>query len=240
MSKLKLLPVALVALAAVSCEEAPLTAPVGSTIFLQANPPFVIANGGVSVVTAVVTEPAGTFVPDGTEVYFFTDLGRIDSPGLTVRGAARVNFVSDSRSGQANVTAISGGPAPSGGDDGGSTGGGTGSAKITIAIGSTLPAGVLVSANPQRITSPRYTDITASVFDGNGNPVQNVPVVFSLSGSLIEETLDSGGATRYTNSSGQVQDTMRTRAPAGGVQKTVTVTATTANGIEGTVTVFVD
>lgn len=240
MSKLKLLPAVLLALSAATCEEAPLTAPVGSTIFLVANPPFVIANGGVSVVTAVVTEPAGTFVPDGTEVYFFTDLGRIDSPGYTVRGAARVNFVADSRSGQANVTALSGGPAPSGGTDGGSTGGGTGSATITIAVGNSLPTRVLVSADPQRITSPRSCSITANVFDENGNPVQNVPVVFSISGSLIEETLDSGGAPRYTNSSGQAFDTLRTRAPAGGVQKTVTVTATTANGIDGTATVFVD
>ena len=240
MSKLKLVPAVLLALSAVTCEEAPLTAPVGSSIFLVANPPFVISNGGVSVVTAVVTEPAGTFVPDGTEVYFFTDLGRIDSPGLTVKGQARVNFVADSRSGTANVTAISGGPAPSTGEGSGSTSSGTGSAKVTIAIGSALPTRVLVGANPQRITSSRQSTITASVYDERGNPVQNVPVSFSLSGSLIEETLDSGGAPRYTDSNGQASDVLRTRAPVGGIQKTVTVTATTANGIDGSVTVFVD
>jgi hypothetical protein len=70
--------------------------------------------------------------------------------------------------------------------------------------------------------------------------VQNVPVAFSLSGTLIEETLDSGGSPRFTDSNGQAFDTLRTRAPAGGVQKTVTVAATTANGIEGSVTVFID
>jgi hypothetical protein len=42
---------------------------------LTANPTFVIANGGVSAVTAILVEPAGTFVPDGTEVFFFTNLG---------------------------------------------------------------------------------------------------------------------------------------------------------------------
>jgi hypothetical protein len=240
MSKLKLVPAALLALSAVTCEEVPLTAPVGSTIFLVANPPFVAANGGRSIVTAVVTEPAGTFAPDGTNVFFFTDLGRIDSPGLTVNGQARVNFVADARSGTANITAISGGPAQSSGDGTSSTATGTGSATITISIGSSLPTRVVVGASPQRITSSRQSTITANVFDEFGNPVQNVPVVFSIGGSLVEETLESGGAPRYTDSNGQAFDVLRTRAPVGGIQKTVTVTATTANGVDGTITVYVD
>src|SRR6185503_6857211 len=110
MPKLRLRSVALAALAALvgGCETAPLTAPDGSTIILQANPTFVISNGGTSVVTAVVVEPAGTFVPDGTEVTFLSNLGRIDQVGKTVNGLARVNFVSDARSGTATITAISG------------------------------------------------------------------------------------------------------------------------------------
>jgi hypothetical protein len=228
MSKLRLaaLPLAVVALA--SCETAPLTAPVGSTIFLQANPTFVIANGGRSIVTAVVTEPAGTLVPDGTEVNFFTTLGTIDLVGKTVRGIASVNFIADSRSGRATVTALSGGAT-----------GGT-NPTVEIAIGSTLPALVNVACDPQRIISPRNCRLQATVFDEFGNPVQNVPVSFSIDGSLVEETLDSGGALLYTNSNGQVTDVLRTQAPIGLGQKTVTVTARAANGIEGTVTVFVD
>jgi len=223
----------------IACESVPLTAAPGTSMTLIANPSFVIASGGVSVVTAILVEPAGTFVPDGTEVFFFTDLGRVDSSGKTVNGVARVNFVADARSGQATITAISGGPAPaaSPGTGGGS---GTGSASVKISIGSTLPTRVQVAANPQRITSPRQSTITATVFDQFGNPVQNVPVAFSLSGSLIEETLASGGAPIFTDSNGQARDTLVTKAPAGGVQKTGTVAATTANGIEGSVTVFVD
>jgi hypothetical protein len=228
MSRLKLAALLLAFISLANCEEAPLTAPNGSSIFLQANPGFVIANGGISVVTAVVTEPAGTFVPDGTEVFFFTNLGRIDQTGKTVRGIARVNFVSDSRSGRATVTAISG-QAP----------GGT-NPSVEIAIGSALPSRVNVAADPQRITSPRNTRIVATVFDEFGNAVQNVPVSFTIDGSLVEETLDSGGALIYTNSNGQATDTLRTQAPVGLGQKTVTVTATTASGITGTVTVFVD
>ena len=73
--------------------------------------------------------------------------------------------------------------------------------------------------------------------------MQNVPVSFSLDpgeGGVLEETLDSGGAVLYTNSNGQVTDTLRTQAIFGLGQKSVIVTATTANGIEGTTTVFID
>ena len=242
-----------------ACESVPLTAAPGAIMTLIANPEFVIANGGVSVVTAILVEPAGTFVPDGTEVFFFTNLGRVDASGKTTNGVARVNFVSDTRSGLALVTAISGGPAqapPAAETRSGVTasavgvgvaaaaGGGTvaaeNSASVEIRIGNALPARVLVGADPQRVTGSRQASITATVFDGDGNPVQNVPVVFSLSGSLIEETLESGGSPRFTDSNGQAFDTLRTRAPVGGVQKTVTVTATTATGITGTVAVFVN
>jgi len=243
-----------------ACESVPLTAAPGTIMTLIANPGFVIANGGVSVVTAILVEPAGTFVPDGTEVFFFTNLGRVDASGKTRNGVARVNFVSDARSGTARVDAISGGPAPAptaaatrsgvtasaaGVGVAAAAGGGTvaaeNSATVEIRIGSTLPALVLVGADPQRITSSRQALITATVFDGDGNPVQNVPVVFSLSSSrTIEETLDSGGSPRFTDSNGQVFDTLRTRAAVGGLQRTVTVTATTATGDQGDVTVFIN
>ncbi len=219
-------PLALVALAAAlaGCETAPLTAPDGSQILLQANPTFVIANGGISVVTAVVVEPAGTFVPDGTEVTFLTNLGRIDQVGKTVNGLARVNFVSDARSGTATVTAISGqasGTPPT----------------VEITVGSALPARVQVTADPPHITAGRPAFLRASVFDERGNPIQNVPVSFSVEGSA--ERLDSGGAFLFTNSNGEVTDVLRTSAPLG-TGGTVAVTATTANGIAGTAVVAID
>jgi hypothetical protein len=226
MPKLKLRSVALAALAALlgGCETAPLTAPDGSTIILQANPTFVIANGGTSVVTAVVVEPAGTFVPDGTEVTFLTSLGRVDQVGKTVNGLARVNFVSDARSGTATITALSGqasGAPPT----------------VDITVGSALPSRVAVTADPPHISAGRPATLRATVFDERGNPVQNVPVSFSVTGSTVR--LDSGGAFLYTDSNGQVTDTLRTSAPAGSTG-TVTVTATTANGISGTTTVGFD
>jgi len=226
MSRLKFAALALAFITLASCEEAPLTAPNDSTIFLQANPLFVIANGGISVVTAVVVEPAGTFVPDGTEVFFFTNLGRVDPVGKTVRGVARVNFVSDSRSGQATVTAISGAA--------------RGEPPLIIGVGGALPTRVNVTCDPQRITSPRNCRVVATVFDENGNPLQHIPVSFTIEGSLVEERLDSGGAFLFTNSNGQVTDTLRTQAPIGLGQKVVQVRATTSNGTTATVDVFID
>jgi hypothetical protein len=257
MSRWKLVGVAALAAAAAvaaACEKVPLTAAPGSSLTLIANPTFVPANGGRSLVTAILVEPAGTFVPDGTEVFFFTNLGQVQESGKTVNGVARVYFVADSRSGTATVTAISGGPAPapsasaSPGTGGGASGSssGTGNDTVDIAVGSALPARVVVTADPQRITSSRQSSIVATVYDEFGNPVQNVPVSFSLSGTLIEETLDSGGAPRFTDSSGQAFDTLRTRAPVGGAQKSVTVTATLpvavggANAAAPSVTVYIN
>ena len=101
MSKSKLLAAAL-ALAHLTCASVPLTAPSGSSLTLNVNPTFVAANGGVSAVTAILVEPAGTFVPDGTVVFFLTDLGRIEPQVKTKNGFAYANFVSDSRSGTAH------------------------------------------------------------------------------------------------------------------------------------------
>jgi len=250
---------ACVAAGIIACESVPLTAAPGTSMQLIANPTFVIANGGVSVVTAILVEPAGTFVPDGTEVFFFTNLGRVDASGKTRNGVARVNFVSDARSGTARVTAISGGPStgpaptpspspaakagtPSIDAAGDSGAADQNSAFTEITVGA-LPEKVLVTADPQRITSPRQSAITANVFDGKGNPLQNVPVIFSLEATTttttLQETLDSGGAPQFTDSNGQAFDTLRTKAPVG-VSKTVKVIATPAAGKDGFVIVTIN
>ncbi len=242
------------------CDKVPLMSPGGSQILFEANPSFVVANGGRSMLTAVLTEPAGTFVPDGTVVFFFSTLGQVDASGKTVNGIARVYFVADSRSGHACVTAYSGGaapsaatcttsgggtaasPAPSTGGSGRATG--QGSATIQIDIGSALPARAFLSADPPRITNPRRTTIIATVFDASGNPVQNVPVVFTITAAtpVLEETLDSGGSPAFTDSNGQAFDTLRTRALPVPPQKTVTVSAAVPalTGTAPSVTVFVN
>ncbi len=264
---------AVLALTLPMCTGVPLTAPPNADMTLSANPRSIPANGGVSVITAIVIEPAGTPVPNGTVVFFTTNLGRVDSEAKTKDGIARANFVSDSRSGTATVTGFSGGaaaPGPSASPT--STPSPTvrlsfgmatasadkNSATVEVKIGSVLPAKVIVTANPTRITSPRSALITANVFDADGNPVANVPVFFRIeqvsvapppaptttttliAAPVVEETLESGGAPQYTDTNGQAFDWLRTRSLPGGPQKTVTVTATTSNGTSDNVEVFIN
>jgi hypothetical protein len=204
-----------------SCQ-AILTAPPNSTMTLVANPIFVEAHGGVSVVSALVIEDIGTPVADGTVVQFFTDLGRIEEQGKTNDGVARVNFVSDARSGTANITAFSG----------------AATATATIDVGSIRPELVVVTASPQRILESRSSQIVAVVLDANGNPVPNVPVFFSVDGAT--EFMESGGQPVFTDQDGRARDVLRTRYPRDAVGKSVTVTATTANGKTDETEVFIN
>jgi hypothetical protein len=228
----------------VSCHQAILTAPPGSTIAISANPPSIPAYGGVSVISAWVLEPTGTVVPDGTVVQFFTTLGRIDEQGKTNDGVARVNLVSDSRSGEATVTAYSGGGGGSSGTDGTAAGASPIKAETTVQIGGKLPAKVQIVANPSTITKPRYTDIIAYVYDENGNPLPRIPLLFAVtegdSGPAQWEDMESGGRPEFTDNNGRAHDLLRTRYPADGDQRTVTVTATTGNGISGSVQVQIN
>jgi hypothetical protein len=239
-----------------ACEQALFTAPPGSSLTLVANPTFIPANGGVSVISAFVVEPAGTLVPDGTVVQFFTTLGTIDREGKTHDGVARVNLVSDARSGIATVTALSGGesvapvpgpsstptpepepfptpsPSPTVPPGGGGGGSGTGTASLTVTIGSAAPARVILTADPPQIRSDapqRVSRLVANVLDGNGNPIANVPVIFAVTATPPTETLASGGAPVFTDTNGQAVDELQTRYPRDADPKTVSVTATVSN-----------
>ena len=237
------------ALVHVTCNQAILTAPPGSSLSLFANPQFIPAHGGISIISALVIEPAGTPVPDGTVVQFFTNLGRIDEQGKTNDGVARVNLVSDARSGTAHVVATSGGgaapaPVPSGSPSP-TPSGGSGTASVDVVVGSALPNRVFVVADPSRIPSDsRSTHITATVFDANGNTVSNVPVIFTVAppstDPLAYEFMDSQGRPVFTDNNGQAQDVMRTRWPLEGSQRQVNVLATTANGRSKAVIVFIN
>lgn len=250
------LSVVLLALAQLTCDKSFLFAPPGSTITLVANPTFIEANGGVSVITALVIEPAGTPVSDGTLIFFFTNLGRIDERATTRNGLARANLVSDSRSGTARVFAFAGGgTAPGAGESPtpttsptsttvtqapAGTSGPLFSQPVDVVIGSARPTRVQVTAVPNRITESRSTHVFANVFDGSGNPVANVPVIFTVTATPLDELMDSGGSPIFTDTNGRAEDVMRTRRDRGDTQKTATVTATTANGITGSFTVTIN
>ncbi|MFI5042518.1 MAG: hypothetical protein ACHQNA_11845 [Acidimicrobiales bacterium] len=235
----------LLAVAHVTCNQAILTAPPGSSIKAFANPEFIAANGDVSVISALVIEPAGTVVPDGTVVQFFTNLGKIEDQAKTNDGIARANLVSDTRSGTATVTVVSGGAAPLPAaspspsaivNTGGTSAATTTSDTVTVIIGSARPKTVILTANPPRILGSgpaRQSKIVANVFDENGNGVVNAPVIFSIqepTGADATETLASGGAPQYTDNNGQATDFLQTSYPADQPAKTVTVTASVPSG----------
>lgn len=256
-------------LAGSSCHQSIMTAPPGSTITMVANPGFIPAFGGVSVITAVVYDGTGQPVADGTVVQFFTDLGRVDEQGRTNDGVAKVNLVADGRSGKATVTGIIGGgviPTPSG--TGGATptptpstnsasgalaGGATtadagaaasttsttstasASASVPVTIGTALPKSVLLSADPRNISpsAPRYTTLTATVFGDSGNPIANIPVVFSIitrSDPDFSESLESGGRPVFTDTNGQARDRLFTSVPRDARSQSVEVEAVVVVG----------
>ena len=220
---------ALALLPGTSCQQAILTAPNGSTLQLVANPTFIPASSGVSIISALLIEPAGTPVADGTVVQFFTTLGVIDEQGKTNDGVVRVNLVADSRSGTAQVTAFSGTATSSG--------------AVDVTIGSALPERIVMTAQPIRIVSEPFARIIANVFDTNGNPTVNVPVVFSVStasGSELEVRLAGGGAQVFTDNNGRAEDALVIESPLGGAQETVTVTVTAADGVTASVEVTVN
>lgn len=217
---------ALLGLSQATCHQAILVAPPGSSLQLFANPTFIPAFGGRAVISALVIEPAGTPVPDGTVVQFFTNLGRIDEQGKTNDGVARVALTADSRSGLATVTAVSGG-------------GATQTASVEVGIGSALPRTILLTADPSRLTESRSSHVTANVFDENGNPVANVPVIFSIEASPSTETMDSQGRPQFTDSNGRASDVMRTRRQSNGTARVRAQVVSSSGTIEGTVDIAI-
>lgn len=213
-----------------TCHQAILTAPEGTKLYLSVNPLSIPANGGKAEVSALLIEPAGTPVADGTVVQFFTTLGRIDEQGKTNDGVARVNLVSDSRSGTATVTAYSGLATAT-------------PASQDVKIGTLNVTEVVVTADPPRITASRSSHIFAYVRDKDGNPVVNVAVIFRVSpstGQTLTEWMDSGGRPLYTDNNGRAEDVMRTNYPRDAVQKTVTVRATVTDKFDGTTPVTIN
>jgi hypothetical protein len=200
------------ALVHVTCHQAILTAEPNATLTLIVNPMFIPAHGGVAVVSAVVIEEIGTPVPDGTVVQFLTSLGRIDEQGKTNDGVARVNLISDSRSGRATITAFSG----------------VASDTEEVEIGSILPQTVIVTADPPFIPSnSRTTHIIATVLDESGNPVPNVLVIFRVTSPTTgTEFMESGGNPIPTDNNGRAEDILRTRRPFGTVGPPAVVSVT--------------
>ena len=156
---------------------------------LFANPTFIAANGEVSVISALVIEPAGTPVPDGTVGPVLHEPRDDRGPGQDQRRRGAGEPASRTRArARPTVTAISGAEHRARTD------------ASTIGSGRPGAARHRRRADPPRITRP--DDATSRGRAGSwptsstatGNPVRNVPVFFTIGRRTpATETLASGG-----------------------------------------------
>jgi hypothetical protein len=205
---------ALAALVLPHCGGVPLTAPEGATLTIEANPKSIPVSGGKSTITVIAfksAEDGGGTVADGTQVFFTTNLGAIEERVETTNGIARATLQSDGRRGTATVTA--------------SSGGGITAVNTTVEVGAGIDGDIVitVTANPATLGPTDFTsEIVATVTDNRGNPLADVPVIFSTSAGALA----SQGSVLRTNSSGQAFDRLTLLDNQG--DATVTVTSGTA------------
>jgi len=192
------------------------TAPDNSVLYVSANPPS-IPIGGTSIVKVIGYKPSGAPLPDGTVIFFMTDIGSIDSRAEIKDGYAQATFRSnDGRSGVANITVSSGNakanPSP-----------------LQIIVGSSALNSLSLRASPQVLPKGGgESRITAIAYDKGLNPLSNIPVIFSTDAGYLY----SSGRVLYTNNLGEVEDVLKTSNPA-------TVTAY-SGGISGSVKIFIE
>jgi len=195
-----------------SCGQAILTAPTGSTFQIFVNPAFIAANGDTAVVSVLVIEPAGTPVPDGTVVQFFTTLGKIQEQGKTNDGVARVNLISDARSGTATVSATSGSDAKT----------------ATVVIGAPNVSLVKTQAIDPTIDLKQgksIASVRATVLDKDGNPIPGVTVRFTVTNNPATDRLLDGTDIVTNNNGDAVNRVQTTRTAAGTITIKVDVLA---------------
>lgn len=198
------------------CKKAILTAPDNATLVVTVNP-TVIPLGGQAIVTVVGYKASGTTVPDGTVIFFSTDIGTIESRKETQNGTAEALFQSnDNRSGVATITVTSGNalvtPNP-----------------VTITIGSYALYSLSLSASPPVLPiGGGAATIRVTAYDEGLNPLANIPVTLSTNAGQ----LNSSGSVITTDSNGVAEDLLQTSV-------TAVVTAASGN-IEISITVHVE
>ena len=219
--RLKMMLVGLIAGTALlsGCDSSVLLAPTESTIALSSSATAIPA-GGTTTLTAVVIEPAGTPVQNGTVVRFSTNLGRVEPVEAQTRnGVATATFMGES-AGLARITATSG---PAGATDSGNV--------IEIAVGAAAVENVALQASPSAVSARGgSTTITANVLGANNQPLRGIPVTFSTSAGTLSATT----ATTDANGQASVQlttnraATVTARAGAEADDVEITIAATAA------------
>ncbi|MEQ1896406.1 MAG: Ig-like domain-containing protein, partial [Vicinamibacterales bacterium] len=189
----RLLGLCLAAVLAVACDKIPLFAPSQSTITLTAGQRVLPLNASVEV-TAVVVEPSGTPVQNGTAVRFSTTLGRVDPVEVETRnGVATTTFHAGTTSGVADVRATSG--------SAGGTSSGTGTTTttatnvVTFTIGAAAADTVTIRTNPSSVPASGGTvEVSAVVLDANGQGISGIPVTFSANHGTLTDIVSVSNA----------------------------------------------
>ena len=204
---------ALAALTPLSCGQAILSAPDGTTLSIFVNPPFIAANGDKAVVSVLAVEKAGTPVPDGTVIQFFTTLGKIQEQAKTNDGVARVDLISDARNGTATVTAASGSV----------------TAKIdSVVIGAPRVSSVRTEAVDPTIDlrlGRSIARVRATVLDANGNAIPGIIVRFTVTTNPAFDRLPDGTDAVTNNNGDAFNRVQTTRTTAGTITVKVEVLA---------------
>src|SRR5262249_32308955 len=224
MLTLLLLPLALVA----ACDKVPLLAPTGSVINLFPATTSVSLNSEVTIIATVIENGVassgsggptgggtaragnGTPVQNGTVIRFTTTIGRIEpSEARTSNGQANVRLITGNVSGEATITAYSGGA----------------SNQIKLKVGAAAASTISVTAAPSNLGSNGGSAlITATVIDEGGSGVGGVPITFTTDRGSITPT------SANTDPSGTATATLTTSA-------TAKVTVAAAGGKSGSATV---
>ena len=159
--------------ATIRCRQVDFTAPGGSILTMIAEPDWVPANGGVSTITVFGYRSTGAPLPDGTVIYFTTDLGKVVPERVETKdGKATVQFISDHRSGRATVQALSGKDAQ---------------ASVEIAIGASAVSILEIAAYPDVL--PREggtTRIVVRALTEDGNPVKGIAIFISSDAGTLK------------------------------------------------------
>ena len=202
------------AVLAVACDKVPLLAPQESTITLSSASTVVQANGTTQI-HAIVIEPSGTPVHDGTTVLFTTNLGTLlPVEARTQNGVATVQFLGNGQSGKATIKALSGGSA---------------SEALELSVGAGASGRVSVTANPASVPAAGgTTTISAAVVDASGNPLSGVPVSFSTTAGTFSSVVvnsDASGTARTTLTTNQAASVTATAGSTTSAPVAITVAA---------------
>lgn len=198
------------------------TAP--GNITLTANPTAVTATN-TSVISATVTDSSGAPVDNGTTVTFEvanSTYGSITSSATTNSGVATATFTASTNAGTATINASSG----------------SASASINVTVNPVSAASIefsSVSKNPVAIRGSggqEFSVVTFDVIDANGNPAEDVDVLFTMSGPGGAEYIEEDDATPYTQTVGTSNGVADITFHSGYEAGTVTINAsiTTAGG----------